>query len=30
MGIAVLALGFGNAMIADGILNLGMPEVFLR
>jgi len=30
MGIAVLALGFGNAMIADGVLNLGMPEVFLR
>ena len=30
MGIAVLALGFGNAVIADGVLNLGMPEVFLR
>lgn len=30
MGIAVLALGFGNALIVDGVLKLGMPEVFLR
>ena len=30
MGIAVLALGFGNAIIVDDVLKLGMPEVFLR
>lgn len=29
-GIAILALGFCNAAIVDGIIKLGLPEVFLR
>ena len=29
-GIAILALGFCNEMIVDGIMKLGMPEVFVR
>lgn len=29
-GIAILALGFCNGMIVDGIIKLGLPEVFLR
>ena len=28
-GIAILALGFCNAAIVDGIIKLGLPEVFL-
>ena len=29
-GIAILALGFCNEMIVDGIIKLGLPEVFVR
>lgn len=29
-GIAILALGFCNASIVDGIIKLGLPEVFVR
>lgn len=29
-GIAILALGFCNGAIVDGIIKLGLPEVFLR
>ena len=30
MGIGILVLGFCNASIVDGIIKLGLPEVFLR
>lgn len=29
-GLVILALGFCNGMIVDGIIKLGLPEVFLR
>lgn len=29
-GIGILALGFCNEAIVDGIIKLGLPEVFLR
>lgn len=30
MGLGILVLGFCNASIVDGIIKLGLPEVFLR
>lgn len=30
MGIAILALGFGNVAIVSDIIKIGLPEVFLR
>lgn len=30
MGVGILVLGFCNASIVDGIIKLGLPEVFLR